>query len=105
MREAREALSIATEHLGLEIGIVSEIIDGVYTVVAHVAPEGAPLHDGQQFDLGETYCAITLSADDLVTIDEMAKSEHSGHPCYAAFELESYIGIPLSGRVARVSAR
>lgn len=95
LSEAREALAIATEHLGLEIGIVSEIIGDVYTVVTHVAPPKAPLHDGQRFGLGETYCAITMDADDLVTIDEMKSSEHSGHPCYQAFGLESYIGVPL----------
>ena len=101
LAEARAALAIATEHLGLEIGIVSEIVGDTYTVIAFVAPDAAPLHDGIEFDLGQTYCAITMRADDLVTIDEMKTSEHNGHPCYAAFRLESYIGVPLTVDGAR----
>ncbi len=28
-------------------------------------------------------------------IDDMGSSEYSGHPCYEAFQLEAYIGVPL----------
>ncbi|MCA9660528.1 MAG: response regulator [Myxococcales bacterium] len=92
----REALAIGRDFLGLELGIVSEIRGDDYRVVAHVSPGG--LEDDQHFPLGQTYCAITLEADDVVSIADMGSSDHSGHPCYAAFKLESYIGAPICVR-------
>ena len=65
-----------------------------YLVEHCYAPEAA-LSPGQHFELGETYCGITMEADDVVAIDHMKQSEHHWHPCYEAFALESYIGIPV----------
>ncbi len=81
--------------LGLDIGILSSIVGDTYTVIEHNAPEGAPLYNGQIFDLGETYCAITLKAEQVVAIDYMKESPHNRHPCYEAFQLETYIGTPV----------
>ncbi|MEZ4380188.1 MAG: ATP-binding protein [Nannocystaceae bacterium] len=92
----RDALAIGRDFLGLELGIVSEIRGDDYRVVSQVSPGG--LADDQRFALGQTYCAITLEADDVVSIADMGGSEHSGHPCYAAFKLESYIGAPIRVR-------
>ena len=58
-------------------------------------PEGAGIEIGQSFSLGSTYCAITLPADDVVSIDDMRTSAYSEHPCYEAFRLESYLGAPI----------
>ena len=98
--ELREGLLIATEHLGLDIGIISRI-DGDAYVVEHVYDPHDGVKPGQVFPLGQTYCAITFGADDIVTVDEMGVSEHRGHPCYATFGLESYVGIPLRVAGAR----
>ncbi len=95
MSEARDALAIATEHLGLEVGIVSEVVGESYRVLACVAPDAFDVRAGQEFNLANTYCAITMAADELVTIREMATSQYAGHPCYQTFALESYIGVPL----------
>ncbi|MEM7344473.1 MAG: PAS domain S-box protein, partial [Chloroflexota bacterium] len=46
-----EALSLATNLLGLDIGILSHIVDDVYTIEQFYAPD-APLYEGQTFDLG-----------------------------------------------------
>jgi signal transduction histidine kinase/ActR/RegA family two-component response regulator len=92
----REALAIGSDFLDLELGIVSEIRGDDYRVVANVSPGG--LADDQHFPLGQTYCAITLEADDVVSIADMGNSAYSGHPCYAAFNLESYIGAPIRVR-------
>jgi len=89
----REALVIGCDLLGLELGIVSEIRGDDYRVASQVAPGG--LSDDQRFPLGQTYCAITLEADDVVSITDMGNSDYSGHPCYTAFKLESYIGAPI----------
>lgn len=88
-------LAHATAFFGLDFGIVSRVEGGRY-VIEHVhQPDGAELEVGQEFPLGDTYCAITLEASDVVSIDEMRASKHSGHPCYGKFQLESYIGVPL----------
>ncbi|MAO64051.1 MAG: hypothetical protein CL666_03550 [Balneola sp.] len=90
----KQAIALTTELLEFEIGIVSEIRDGMYTV-RHYYPESADLEKGMQFELRETYCSITLNADDIVAIDEMHTSDHSKHPCYEKFKLESYLGVQL----------
>ena len=89
-----EVLKLTTNVLGMKVGILSRIQGEVYTVEACYAPETA-LQPGQTFDLRKTYCSITLNAEDVVAINHMAASEHHGHPCYEAFKLESYIGIPI----------
>ena len=88
-------LAHATAFLGLDYGIVSRV-KGERYVIEHVhQPDSAGLEAGQEFPLGDTYCAITLEANDVISIDEMRSSDHSDRPCYEKFKLESYIGAPL----------
>ncbi|WP_421774233.1 PAS domain S-box protein [Gracilimonas sp.] len=91
----KEALKLTTELLGFEIGIVSRIEGDTYTIRQYY-PDTADLEVGMQFELRETYCSITLQSEDVVCIDEMKTSPHNAHPCYTKFNLESYIGIPLT---------
>ncbi len=93
-----EALALGARHLGLPIGIISRIDENSYTVLQYSAPLEAPLHNGQVFDLGNTYCALTISANDVVAVSHMAESRYAGHPCYKAFGLEAYIGAPVTVR-------
>ena len=92
--QARQALALTTGLLGLDIGILSRIEGDTYTVVACHTPDGA-IAPGDAFALGDTYCSITLAADDVVAIDHVAESDHRGHPCREAFGLETYIGFPV----------
>ena len=96
----RTALELTTHLLGLDVGILSQIEGDRYIVKAYYAPD-VPLETGQVFPLGDTYCSITLKADDVVAIDHMAQSEHQAHPCYESFQLEAYIGIPVFVREER----
>ena len=89
------ALEETLKLLELDIGILSRINGDIYTVVNFSAPTEAPLHRGQDFALGQTYCAITVDAMQVVAIDEMKESKYNRHPCYEAFQLESYIGTPV----------
>ncbi len=92
--QLQEALKLTATLLGLDIGILSRIDGETYTVEVCYAP-GTNLAAGQQFDLGQTYCSITVLADEVVAIDHMKHSEHRRHPCYKAFKLEAYIAIPV----------
>ncbi|GAB5535488.1 MAG: hypothetical protein Rubg2KO_17370 [Rubricoccaceae bacterium] len=97
IEQAKHALETMRPLLGLDIGILSRITpeDDRYEVMACSVPDGVDMAPGDVYSLGETYCSITLHSQDGVAIDEMGASEHQGHPCYAAFELESYIGAPV----------
>ncbi len=94
--QLREALQLGLDYLGLEMAIISEIDASYnsYKVLVQYTTNGA-LEDEMTFELGNTYCDITLSNYSLVAIDKMEDSEHKGHPCYVNFKLESYIGVPL----------
>ena len=83
------SLKIGLEMLKLDIGIVSQVLENKYIILYFYAPN-SELYKMQEFDLGFTYCNFTLSADGVVAINNMGVSKYSGHPCYAAFNLESY---------------
>ena len=89
-----QALKLTTKLLGMEIGILSSISGNKYTVKHHYSTDDG-LENGQTFELGNTYCNITLEKNKVVTINNMEESPHNRHPCYEAFQLESYIGVPI----------
>ena len=90
----RRALALTTTLLGYDIGILSRVADETYTVVACHAPD-VDLEPGATFSLEDTYCSLMLATGELLAIEHMGQSEHHRHPCYAAFELESYAGVPV----------
>lgn len=89
-----QALAIGATHLGLEFGIVSHIVGDIYHIDAQVSPPDT-LQDGQTFPFGITYCSITLEMGDVFAVHDMGNSAHRGHPCYAAMQIETYIGAPI----------
>lgn len=90
----REALQLGCDYLHMPIGMISRVVGNDYEVQVQVSPLGI-LKEAQHFPLDQTYCSLTLHADDVVTIEHMQQSQYAGHPCYQAFRLESYIGIPI----------
>lgn len=92
--QLNNALELTTKLLDMEIGIISSISEDSY-VVRNFFPIDSGLSEGQVFELGNTYCSITLQSEDVVAINHMKESEYERHPCYATFSLESYIGIPI----------
>jgi len=90
--QLQRILRLGCELFRLPVGIVSSIFGSRYEILQVQAPEELSLHPGMEFDLGLTYCSITLARSEPVTIDEMAQSEWKTHPCYAEQGLESYIG-------------
>jgi len=86
-----EALFLTTQLFGLEIGIISQIEDEIYTT-EHIYTTGSELSPGQKFALGQTYCSITLAAKDVIAITHMDQSPYRQHPSYKSFSLEAYIG-------------
>lgn len=92
--QIEHALKLANSMLGTSLAIISQVSGDIYTV-EHFAAPPETLSRGQQFELGQTYCAITLEAADVISIADMKSSTYSGHPCYASFGLETYVGVPV----------
>lgn len=89
-----QALKLTTQLLGMEVGILSSISGDVYTVQESYS-KNDELENGQTFELGTTYCSITLDENKVVSINDMNESPYNRHPCYEVFQLESYIGVPI----------
>jgi len=88
-------LETAASYLELPIGIISEIEEDNYNVWAFYTKENdGSLNEGQVFDLKNTYCEIVFKKESFLAIEHFSKSDHSNHPCFALFGLESYIGAP-----------
>lgn len=90
----RAILRLGLERFGTSTAIVSWIQGSTYTVLlsesdVHEVPPGTA------FDLGDTYCVHTLQAEGPLAFHQVGSSRISGHPCYAMFRLETYIGVPL----------
>ena len=92
--QLKQALAVGSGLFNLEFGIVSHVEGEIYRVVTQVSPPGT-LEDGQEFDIGVTYCNITLSGSGVVAITTMGESPYATHPCYKAFKLEAYIGASI----------
>nr|CDQ33418.1 Stalked cell differentiation-controlling protein [Virgibacillus halodenitrificans] len=85
----------ALDYLGQDIAIVSRVAGDQYTIMWCESREER-LEPGTVFPLGDTYCRLTLNHDDVFhTIDAGNDIRFSGHPCYEAFGLETYIGAPV----------
>lgn len=99
-QQLHAALQLGAEFYGTPLGVISRIAGEDYHVLAQVSPPDT-LHDGQHFSLGDTYCRLALSGNDVLAIHHMGSSDYAHHPCYAALSLETYIGtaIEVSGRI------
>ncbi|TPV60686.1 response regulator [Aestuariibacter sp. GS-14] len=84
-------LQLGRELLAMDIGIVSAINGQDYHVISASSPDNS-IQPGDQFLLGDTFCKDTLQADGIVAYYQA----NSSHPCYQAFGLKAYIGIPIT---------
>lgn len=89
-----EILRLGCDHFDLPIGIISHVIGENYTIT-HAQSPGNTVQPGQSFELKDTFCTLTLQADEPVATGHAGQSEFAGHPCYRLFDIETYIGAPL----------
>jgi signal transduction histidine kinase/ActR/RegA family two-component response regulator len=87
-------LKLGKETFDLPLAIVSHIAGEEYVVKYSDTPNDE-VKPGDTFELGVTYCLHTLQADGPLAFDHAENSSIGDHPCYSAFGLESYIGVPL----------
>ena len=86
-------LTIGCNSLGMDIGIVSQIENDIYTIISVSPIDSIPV--GTKLPIGDTYCADTLKADGILAFHHVKHSEVGNHPCYQKFGLKSYIGITV----------
>lgn len=79
---------------GLEIGILSKILDNDYFVI-NVYTHDNSLKMGAKFQLDSTYCQIIYMTGSTICFGSIENSEWSDHPAYKKFNLKSYFGAPL----------
>ncbi|MFH2065407.1 MAG: ATP-binding protein [Pseudomonadota bacterium] len=87
-------LRSGVEMMNLDIGIVGKVAEEKYTVLHQYAKKPI-LPEKQIFELGDTYCSLTIADKDVVAINHMGLSPYASHPCYRIFSFETYIGVPL----------
>ncbi|KHJ51049.1 hypothetical protein PZ78_10165 [Vreelandella venusta] len=90
------SLTLGCDYLGMQIGIVSRVEQGVFEVVAVQAPLDVPLNAGQCLPLANTYCDMTLQQPGVLAFEHASEGNARHHPCYSAFGLEAYIGSAIS---------
>ena len=92
--QLQKALSVATNALGMDLGIISKIQGESYTVIDFYGPN-FPITQGQKFALTETYCSIVVEKNQTIAINNVGQSVYQCHPCYQAMGLEAYIASPI----------
>ncbi|MEM8828426.1 MAG: PAS domain S-box protein [Cyanobacteria bacterium P01_G01_bin.19] len=80
--------------LKLATGIVSEVNEGIYKIVAIESPLNLAL--GYETPCKDTYCAEVLETKATVTFAEVKSIKSmQNHPVYLNLKLESFIGTPI----------
>ena len=90
----RNALQFGNTFFGTTLGIVSHINREDY-LIQYVSGSGSPPAEGTILHIRDSYCENVLSNNDPVAFADMRTSDFFNHPCYAAFGLNTYIGIRL----------
>lgn len=88
-------LKLGCHYLNVQTGLVSHVENDTYTV-KYSYSETADIPAETTFPLGDTYCSVTLTANEVITTTHASESdEYSGHPCYEKFQLQTYLGLPI----------
>lgn len=88
-----QAMELGARALGLELGMVNRIHDDVVFLMAHNAP--GILRHGQSHPLDQTYCSLTVEANDVLALSPVTGTFAAERPCFRQFGYQSYIGVPL----------
>ena len=80
--------------LNLSTGIISEVNDCIYKIVAVESP--LDLEVGNESPCVDTYCAEVVETQTTITFTQVGKVESmQNHPVYLNLKLESFIGTPI----------
>lgn len=90
-----DCLETGCQILGLETGIISQIVDQTYTIRS-VRSNLTSLAADQVFTLADTYCAAVVREHQTITYKHVGDIDAmKGHPVYRMLHLETYLGTPI----------
>lgn len=87
-------LETGSHQFNLPVGILSHVQGERYQIVQAISPDQSLL-PGMEMALGDTYCRDTLQSRGPLGFEHASKSSWRTHPCFEAFKLEAYFGIPV----------
>ena len=83
-------------HLKMKCGIFSYIEGDRYTVMqVHTTSPSYKIQSGDKFELGLTYCQLTIGSRNAMGFAHASKTDIIKHPAYDALQLEAYLGAPV----------
>jgi PAS domain S-box-containing protein len=90
----QRALDLGREYLELSLGFVTEIDEGVQSIV-HVSGEHEAIRPGNQCPLDEAYCRRTIELDSVLTVQDVSASQAINDRAQRRFNLGTYIGAKI----------
>ena len=88
-------LALGCDRLGLEFGILAEVMGDQYRILQVYPPDGV-LQANQQFPLSDTFCEETVRSGQPIGFARASGGDRERHPAYQSFQLESYVGVAVS---------
>lgn len=90
-----EDITALRKELDFETAIISSVLDGNYHVEI-CQSDLLAIHDGDNYNLADTYCYKVISTNQIVTYNNVSKLKQlTLHPAYTLMQLLSYIGCPI----------
>lgn len=90
----QRALQLGCNYFGLDIGIISQIEDERFRILAQQSPSDL-FSDGAEFPLQDTLCSLVTGRKDVLDLERLSASGFRDHPAHLQGGIESYIGAPL----------
>lgn len=93
-KRLHRVLDLGCSYLGLDIGIISQIEQERFRILAQRSPADV-LQEGAELPLQDTLCSLVVGQKDVLDLERLSSSGFSDHPAYTKGGVESYIGAPL----------
>ena len=90
-----QALDVGAEYLGLPIGFLTRIDDGVQEIVTATG-DHEEIRAGERCPLDEAYCRRTVEMDGALAVQDATASPSVGDQAVRAFGLGAYIGVKVT---------
>ncbi len=87
-------LAFGCQEFKLDLGLLSHIEGINYKIIAAQLPNQTNIQ-GTILNLKQTYCQETIAAAKPISFTHAGNSPWGEHPCYQAFQLEAYMGVPI----------
>lgn len=92
----RRALRIGLNYLDMDLGIISQLENTIYSIRWAQSNQDIPVTENQTLSLEDTYCQFLFENNGELSIEHMGKSRYADHKAYQLHQLESYLGSLLT---------